>query len=146
MKPSEELGLILKSSIEKFSEITENEWSFKPKPGKWSRKELLGHLVDSAGTNLRRFVYAQYKQKEKIVYYQDEWVKYQNYQKADTGEIILLWKLLNLQIIRTMENMPEEKHGNVCDTGKEAPELHSLSFLMEDYVVHLNYHLRQILA
>ena len=34
--------------------------SSKESAGKWSRKELLGHLIDSAANNHQRFVRASY--------------------------------------------------------------------------------------
>ena len=47
------------------------EFNAKPDPAKWSKKEVLGHLIDSAHNNLRRFVVGQYEQQPNIVYDQD---------------------------------------------------------------------------
>jgi len=129
-----------------FENISEAAWNDKPQPQKWSKKELLGHLIDSASNNIRRLIVAQYEQEVKIIYHQDEWVAYQNYQAADLAEIKSLWKLLNNQIVRIIENIPEEKLQNTCDTGKGKTELHTLSYFIEDYLVHLQYHLNQITA
>ncbi|WP_316843204.1 DinB family protein [Pedobacter psychrodurus] len=129
-----------------FKNIPEAVWNDKPQPLKWSKKELLGHLIDSASNNIRRLVVGQYEQGVKIVYHQDEWVKYQNYQETDITEVIMLWKLLNYRISQVIENIPEEKLQNTCDTGKGKIEMHSLSFFIDDYLVHLKYHLNQITA
>lgn len=145
MKTSEELRNIINSSLEEFKLIPEEEWTKKPKPEKWSKQEILGHLIDSAMTNIRRFVISQYEQNQKIVYYQDEWVKFQNYQQANLEELITSWKLINIQLARTVNNIPENKLQNICDTGKEVVESHTLEFLIVDYVKHLNHHLNQIL-
>jgi hypothetical protein len=145
MKTSEELRNIINSSLEECKLISEEEWAKKPNPEKWSKQEILGHLIDSAMTNIRRFVISQYVQNQKIVYYQDEWVKFQNYQQADLKELLTSWKLLNLQLARTVDNIPSNKLQNICDTGKETVELHTLEFLITDYVKHLNHHLNQIL-
>lgn len=107
-------------------------------------KELLGHLIDSASNNLRRFIIAQYVQKTKVVYDQDEWVRLQGYQHMDLDALIMLWKLLNQQLVRVLELMPQHKLDNTCDTGKEKVEVHSLVYFIEDYIVHLGYHLKQI--
>ncbi|GAA4207013.1 DinB family protein [Pedobacter jeongneungensis] len=142
---NEILNLVNQAMID-FENISEEIWNDKPLPSKWSKKELLGHLIDSASNNIRRFVVGQYEQGVKIVYHQDEWVSYQNYQETDISEVKSLWKLLNYQISRVIENIPEEKLQNNCDTGKGKTELRTLSYFIEDYVVHLKYHLNQITA
>jgi hypothetical protein len=60
--------------------VSEKDFSSKPIPRKWSKKEILGHLVDSAQTNIRRFVVAQYEKDPVIIYKQDNWVSISNYQ------------------------------------------------------------------
>ena len=142
---AEKLLNIINKSVNEFEDITQEEWIKKPNPSKWSKKQILGHLIDSALTNLRRFVITQYQQKQKIVYHQDEWVEIKNYQEADIGELIELWRLLNLQLVRVINRIPEEKLQNICDTGKEAVAYHSLEFLISDYIVHLKHHLSQII-
>jgi hypothetical protein len=142
---NEILSLVDQAMID-FENITEKAWNDKPQPSKWSKKELLGHLIDSASNNIRRLIVGQYEQGVKIVYHQDEWVLYQNYQETDIADVKMLWKLLNHQICRVIENIPEEKLQNNCDTGKGKTELHTLSYFIEDYVLHLKYHLKQITA
>ncbi|QNR84612.1 DinB family protein [Pedobacter riviphilus] len=142
-KKNEILHLVNQAMID-FENISDEAWNDKPQPLKWSKKELLGHLVDSAVNNIRRLVVGQYEQGVKIIYHQDEWVNYQNYQETAIAEVIMLWKLLNYQISRVIENIPEEKLQNTCDTGKGKIEMHTLSFFIDDYLVHLKYHLNQI--
>nr|WP_276902790.1 DinB family protein [Pedobacter kyonggii] len=142
-KKNEILHLVNQAIID-FENISDEAWNDKPQPLKWSKKELLGHLVDSAVNNIRRLVVGQYEQGVKIIYHQDEWVNYQNYQGTAIAEVIMLWKLLNYQISRVIENIPEEKLQNTCDTGKGKIEMHALSFFIDDYLVHLKYHLNQI--
>jgi hypothetical protein len=141
---SQELANIITQSLPKFTQITEEAWSHKPFPTQWSKREILGHLIDSAQNNLRRFVVTQYQQNDTIVYYQDEWVAYQNYQQMPTLDVIDLWRLLNLHICRIIDNIPAKKLQNTCNTGKETEELHTLEFLISDYIAHLNHHLVQI--
>jgi len=61
--------------------VKEDAWRIKPLPGKWSKAEELGHLIDSAQNNIRRFIVGQYEEQPHIVYKQDEWVKISNYQQ-----------------------------------------------------------------
>lgn len=81
---------IVENQIVKFHSISENQWNEKLSDEKWSKKEILGHLCDSAFTNIRRFVVTQYKENENIVYDQNFWVKAQNYQNTLTSDIINL--------------------------------------------------------
>lgn len=101
-------------------------------------------MCDSAMSNIRRFVVTQYQQNQRIIYHPDEWVAFQGYQNAAASEVIAFWKLLNLQAARTMELIPAERLVFTCDTGQEGEELHSLAFLIDDYIVHMEHHLRQI--
>lgn len=144
MKQADQLLQILEDSTSNFTQIPEAEWSSRPDARKWSKKEILGHLVDSALTNLRRFIMTQYQPGEKIVYHQDEWVALQGYQQAELKELITLWELLNRQIARVIHRIPEDKLQLVCDTGKAGMNQHSLEFLIDDYLVHLQHHLAQI--
>lgn len=143
---TQELRAVLLACMGHFGGITASEWSAKSKPEKWSKKEILGHLIDSALNNHRRFVVTQYAQNENIVYYQDEWVASQHYQDTDTEELIELWVLLNRQIARVLENMPESVWENQCNTGKNEAELHTLEWLAADYVSHLEHHTSQIIG
>ncbi|MET3539231.1 DinB family protein [Chryseobacterium limigenitum] len=139
---------ILKNIIEeellRFETIYEEDWCYKISPEKWSKKEILGHLCDSAITNIRRFVVTQYKENENIVYDQDFWVQAQNYQNIPTQDVINLWKFLNFQIVHTVENIPDEALQRTCDTTKTNPQNFTLEFIIQDYVDHLKYHLKAI--
>ena len=125
--------------------LHEEEFSKKPLPEKWSKKEELGHLVDSAHNNLRRFIVAQYEPAPKIVYEQDIWVRIQHHQQMNSLDLISLWALLNGQIVRVLSTMPEDSLEKFCDTGKDKEELHTLDWLGQDYLKHMLHHLHHIL-
>lgn len=135
---------IVDAEIQRFQTISEEEWSHKILPEKWSKKEIIGHLCDSAFTNIRRFVVTQYKENENIVYDQNAWVKAQNYQNVPTSELINLWKALNEQIVHVVENIPDEALQRTCDTTKTELQRFSLEFIINDYVDHLQHHLKAI--
>lgn len=138
------LRTIIDTELKRFEIISEDEWSYKASPEKWSRKEILGHLCDSAFTNIRRFVVTQYKENENIIYDQDEWVKAQNYQNIPAAEVINLWKSLNYQIVHIVENIPDEVLQRTCDTSKTTPEILTLEVLIKGYIDHLHHHLKTI--
>ncbi|OCK52982.1 hypothetical protein BA768_00015 [Chryseobacterium sp. CBo1] len=135
---------IVNEELQRFENISEEEWSAKILPEKWSKKEILGHLCDSALSNIRRFVITQYKENENIVYDQNFWVKAQNYQNTPTSDIISLWKFLNFQIVNTVENIPDEALQRTCDMTKTESQIFTLEFIINDYIGHLQHHLKAI--
>jgi hypothetical protein len=119
-------------------------WNYKPAPEKWSKKEIIGHLIDSAQINLQRFVRCTYEEKFKLTYEQVEWVQAQRYQDADINDILSLWELLNRQIVRVLQNYPAGRLSAQCDNSKTTVSLHTVEWLAQDYVDHLKHHLRQV--
>jgi hypothetical protein len=134
-----ELRLIIDGYVPKFHAIPGEIFFTKPMPHKWSKQEVLGHLVDSAQNNLRRFICGQ---PPLIVYQQDFWVSANQYQKMEKADLIQLWQLLNLRIQAVLHNMPEENYSKECNTGS----LRTLSWLAEDYVKHMKHHINQIIT
>jgi hypothetical protein len=119
-------------------------WDAMPAPGKWTNKEIIGHLIDSAQINLQRFVRCTYEDGFKLVYHQDEWVAAQQYKNADSAELLKLWELLNRQIARVLDNYPAHRWETTCDNSLEGTNYHTVDFLARDYVAHLQHHLDQL--
>jgi DinB superfamily len=140
-----ELQEIITTFSNRLAEIPEAEFSAKPNPTKWSKKEVLGHLIDSGENNLRRFICGQYENAPKIRYDQNFWVTANDYLNAPSIEVITSWKSINLKICRVWNTMPKENYNKHCDTGKDSPELHTIEWLAIDYVKHLKHHLNQII-
>ncbi|MEK4760957.1 DinB family protein [Viridibacillus sp. FSL E2-0187] len=115
----------------------------KPSPTKWSKKEILGHLCDSAIMNIERFIKIQYEKQPYVLptYNQNEWVAKQNYQDTPIEEILTLFYVLNKQIIAIINNIPDEKRSYLCDIGNK--ELKTLEWLIQDYYDHMEHHLKK---
>lgn len=126
----------------------------RPAPGKWSPKEILGHLIDSASNNHQRFVRAQFT--EALVfpgYDQAAWVQAQRYQQADWEELLTCWAAFNRRLAHVIAAVPAEVaarprqqhnlHQIAWQTVPEATPA-TLAYFMQDYVGHLRHHLRQI--
>jgi hypothetical protein len=128
-----------------FSNLQAINWDYKSAPEKWSKKEIIGHLIDSAQINLQRFVRCTYEENFKLTYQQVEWVQAQHYKSADIKDLVGLWELLNWQIIRVLEKYPVERLTAKCDTGKTAVNLHTVEWLAQDYVDHMQHHLNQVI-
>lgn len=122
-------------------QLTEAGFSHKPSPAKWSGKEYLGHLIDSAQNNIRRFIVAQYQEKPFIVYEQEKWVTLANYQNYPSEDLVEFWILINKHLLIIIKNIPEP------DLEREVltQQTHSIKWLAADYNKHLLHHLHQIL-
>ena len=125
-------------------EIKDAEASVRPAPGKWSKKEILGHLIDSAGNNHQRFVRLQLASVINLPGYDgDEWVLLQRYQDRPWPEIVNLWQMYNTQLAAVIRHVDLKALRNIWHTpdGKDL----DLEFIIRDYVVHMRHHLDQIL-
>lgn len=141
-----ELDEIVIDFTKKLKAFSEAELTEKPLPNKWSKKEVVGHLIDSGQNNLRRFIVCQQATTPpKIVYEQDFWVQANNYQKMEGKDVIELWRLVNHQISHVLSTMPSDKYAKTCDTSKDKEQLRSLEWLASDYVKHLKHHLNQVI-
>lgn len=136
-----ELESVINQHMKALQEIPEDKMTFKPSPSKWSKKEILGHMADSAQNNIRRLVVAQYEDSPKIVYNQDKWVAISNYQNYDTLSLIRLWYLLNYHLATILKNAPAEMGQRQCQT----ESLHTLEWIAQDYIKHLRHHVHQVL-
>jgi hypothetical protein len=136
-----ELQTLIDQHRSKLRALPENKMNIKSDPSKWSKKEILGHLVDSAQNNIRRFVVAQYEDNPKIVYNQDKWVAIADYQHYELDDLKKLWYLLNNHLCTILRSLPAGIEKRNCQT----ESIHTLEWLAQDYVKHLRHHIHQIL-
>ena len=129
-----------------FLRYPEGELRRKPAPDKWSKKELLGHLIDSAANNHHRFVKIQFLPSPFFVegYAQNDWVRIQNYNEKATEQLVNLWKVYNEHILSIMQNTPEENLKIKINAEDPFENADTLFLLMKDYVDHMDHHLKQI--
>ncbi|WP_300598346.1 DinB family protein [Niabella sp.] len=140
---AEQLATIINRYTEKIQHIDAPSLSLKPGKDKWSKKEIPGHLIDSAENNIQRFISVQYEPEPNIAYNQDEWVKAQCYNEWSQEDLLGLWQLSNKQIGSILKNFPEEKK---TLTAYMNTELCTIEYIAQDYIRHLLHHLNQIIS
>jgi len=112
-------------------------------PGVWSRKEILGHLIDSASNNHQRFVRAQFSDELTFPgYAQNDWVRVQGYADEEWQQIVEVWRALNKHLAHMVGRIPKEKLEIQCSIGGNAPV--TLEGLIQDYIKHMEHHLAQL--
>ena len=126
----------------RFENTTGEWWNYRSAPGKWSRKEILGHLIDSAHVNTDRLIRAQVEEVPSIVYAQDEWVAASGYADIDSAVLIAWWRMLNQRLLSTARNCPGENYSRKCRW--HDGEVITLAYMLEDYHRHMLHHLTQL--
>ncbi|WP_461053647.1 DinB family protein [Spirosoma arcticum] len=116
-------------------------------PGKWSRKEILGHLIDSALNNLKRFTDAPLADRPYLLqgYQQDDLVEVNRYQQLPLAHLLTLWSSLNVQIVYVTEALPVDSLSKQIRFSQSDVPDRTLGWLIEDYVAHLEHHLKTLL-
>jgi len=139
-----ELRKLVEAVFQFLKEVSPEDAAKRLKPGSWSKKELIGHLIDSAANNHQRFVRAAHdRASETPGYEQDEWVASQGYADAPWDELLNFWGYYNLHLARVIEHLPETAMKNRVGIGKAEPE--TLEFVIADYVAHMKHHVGQLI-
>ncbi|QHT68246.1 GNAT family N-acetyltransferase [Rhodocytophaga rosea] len=124
--------------------ILPQQASLKPLPDKWSNKEIMGHLIDSASNNQHKWIRVCERDGIQFPgYSQDFWVLTQNYQQADWFFLIEFWKQYNLHLAHFMQQFTPEILSHQISIAGDVPV--TLEHMALDYGRHLLHHLKQIL-
>jgi hypothetical protein len=140
---SEKLVWAVQSAEGKLRQVSDAESNTPVLKGGWSRKQVIGHLLDSASNNHQRFVRAALQGSLEFPRYdQDGCVRMQAVQSAPWPLLIALWTDYNLFLAHVIAHLPADKLEAPCRIGEDEPV--TLRFLAEDYLIHLLHHLAQI--
>jgi hypothetical protein len=140
---SEKLLAVIDATEPRLRAISSEESAKPLRPGGWSRKQVMGHLIDSASNNHQRFVRAALQPSLEFPRYdQDGNVRVQAPQEADWLILVSLWAAYNHYLAHVIAHLPAAKLDTICRIGDSEPV--TLSFLASDYLTHMVHHLRQI--
>lgn len=137
---------IINEVRDRFASVTPEQWAHKPAENVWSKKELLGHLIDSAANNHLRFVRGQLAGDKFVThgYEQDFFVSSQHYHDEPVDELIALWYAYNRHLAMVIRHIDPSKLEMPCFIGPYEPM--SFSFVITDYVTHMQHHLKQVFS
>ena len=154
MSASSRLRNAIDVAYPRLASISDSDAAKSPAPDKWSPKQVIGHLIDSASNNHQRFVRANFTDDLIFAGYdQEKWVSLGHYADAPWESLLSLWREFNLQIARVMDattpsarDLPRTRHNLHQLAWQSVPEDQpaTLGYFMSDYVDHLEHHLRQI--
>jgi DinB family protein len=140
---SDKLVRVVRSAETILFQVAEAESSKPVLSGGWSRKQVLGHLIDSASNNHQRFVRAALQASLDFPGYdQDGCVRVQAVEEADWTLLVSLWAGYNRYLAHVIAHLPDSKLETLCRIGLDEPV--TLRFLADDYLRHLLHHLGQI--
>jgi DinB superfamily len=127
----------------RLGELPSGTLEIRPSPSAWSRKQELGHLLDSAANNHQRIVRAQVQDNPAMPGYdQNAWVAVHAYQHRDWRELIEVWQALNRQLLAAAEAVPDTAWSRTLTVAGSAPL--TLEFVFDDYLSHMVHHLQHI--
>jgi DinB superfamily len=141
----------LRSAIAQFSTLLDHAAEKLPQlpdtasriNGHWSRKEILGHLIDSAANNHQRFVRGQLQSELATPgYEQERWVETERFQDRDWNDLVQFWYAYNRHLLHVMLHVDPDRLQTAVRIGVDDPV--SLEYVMIDYVRHLKHHLEQV--
>jgi hypothetical protein len=137
-----ELDHALENARPRLLAISEDAATRRRAPDAWSKKEILGHLIDSAANNHQRFVRLQHEDGLVLPsYQQNHWVRTQNYAAREWPDLVEFWLAYNRHLVHILRHANAGAAGHVWKApGGDA----TLAFLIEDYLRHLRHHLEQI--
>lgn len=143
----ERLEQICETIPQKIQSLSEEDLSFKPSTEKWSKKEIIGHLIDSATNNHHRIVRGQYEELPKIAYDNQTWQSGNHYQDMSVEHLVTFWIAYNRYFLELIKLIPAEKLTRMVKTGEQGDNnLMNIEFLIKDYIDHMEHHLKQVIG
>jgi hypothetical protein len=148
------LRAAVEEGVTLFEGVSEERTARRPAPREWCAREVIGHLIDSACNNQRRFVINQDADRLTVdPYDQETWVARQHYATTPASVLVPTWAAYNTHVARLIEHIPDavltRGRGAIADyrfvyLDYPPSDVATLRDLIEDYVGHIRHHFKQI--
>jgi hypothetical protein len=140
---AQEIRSIIDGVLDRLTTMSVDDVSQKETPNSWTKKEIFGHLIDSAANNHQRFVRACYNDAASFpTYSQTDWVQIQQYDESEWSVLVELWAAYNRHLSHVIEQIPKESLNALVNIGRDEPV--TLEFVIDDYLRHLRHHMDDI--
>ncbi|MBN2041648.1 MAG: hypothetical protein JW864_16550 [Spirochaetes bacterium] len=136
---AKEIIELVNSHYDKYHDMDDVKASINLASDKWSLKEIIGHLIDSASNNHQRFVRLHIDDLNDFPGYHYDWIKIEHFNLMRFNELLILWKQFNLLLAHIIFNAPENKLSNKW---KADGQDFTMEFIMKDYLRHLKEHIK----
>jgi hypothetical protein len=141
---SERLDGVIRAAVSWLVTLSDEDASVPEREGKWSAKEVVGHLTDSAVNNLARMVRMQGPDPLAFAGYEQEaWVRRQDYREREWSAVLGLWFALNEHVVWMVRHIERDLLAN---EGMIEGDRLTLGYLIEDYIAHMQHHMRLLQA
>lgn len=140
---AKELEEIIEIFKNEFSGLNEQITSIRISQDKWTLKEIIGHLIDSASNNHQRFIRFQLSEVLEFPDYKNsEWLRIQKHQNMKFSELLLLFYYYNKLIINIILNIDEKCLQNKWNIEWDENATYiTFEKLVIHYVDHMKSHL-----
>ncbi|MGZ3844766.1 MAG: hypothetical protein ACXVBX_01225 [Flavisolibacter sp.] len=138
----EKLSVLIENAPEIFENRNEEEFALQPWLGMWSKKQLLGHLIDCAAMCHQRIVRIQYEKEPIIFYNRKQWIDLQHYNAAEVNDLVQLWKWYNKHLLHVITNIPSLNLEKIVTL--RPGNQYNLKSLIVDYVEQVENNFMQI--
>lgn len=136
---------IVTDALPELQALTEEQWDSRMRPGGWSRREEVGHLLDSAAHNRLRFARAAlHGESRDAGYEQNAWVMLHNYAELDSNTLVGAWRYSNLVMAHLLDQLTPDSLEALCYIREDEPK--TLRQIIESYLTHMQHHIDHVLG
>lgn len=140
---SKELDNIIELFKNDYLNLDETLTEIRVSDDKWTLKEIVGHLIDSASNNHQRFVRLKLSCEIEFPDYNNiEWLQSQNHNNMRFSELLLLFFYYNKLIVNVILNIDDKSLNNRWNVSwDENSSFITLETLANHYVEHMKIHM-----
>lgn len=140
---AEQLLKMVRAFYQKYKSLPEEITKIRLSDDRWSLREIVGHLIDSASNNHQRFIRMQLERECSFPdYNKDEWLQTSFYNGIDFKELLRMLKSYNQLIAHLIAQVSEMTFDHIWNKpwDQKEPEI-TLKDLIEHYIHHFQLHI-----
>ena len=142
-KVAKELEKVIELFRIEYLDLDESFAEVRIAEDKWTLKEIIGHLIDSASNNHQRFIRLKLSNEIEFPDYKSgEWLQIQNHNDMKFSDLLLLFFYYNKLMVNVILNIGEESLDHKWSIAwDENSTFITLERLANHYVDHIKKHM-----